>query len=83
MVLIGEAAEKIKQAYADKVFTVDATDIDEAVRTAFDQARRCKGMVLLSPMCASFDMFRDYEDRGERFKQAVVHLKAYKEHNAQ
>jgi UDP-N-acetylmuramoylalanine--D-glutamate ligase len=48
----------------------DAASMDEAVRTAFDLAEP-SGVVLLAPACASFDMFRDYAERGQKFKEAV------------
>jgi UDP-N-acetylmuramoylalanine--D-glutamate ligase len=47
----------------------------EAVNKAYQHARK-GDIVLLSPACSSFDMFRDYEDRGEKFKQIVKSLKA-------
>jgi UDP-N-acetylmuramoylalanine--D-glutamate ligase len=48
----------------------DAASMDDAVRKASALARP-GGVVLLSPACASFDMFRDYADRGRAFKEAV------------
>ncbi|MEJ2537459.1 MAG: hypothetical protein P8048_10495 [Calditrichia bacterium] len=45
----------------------------EAVNKAYQHARK-GDIVLLSPACSSFDMFRDYEDRGEKFKQIVKSL---------
>jgi UDP-N-acetylmuramoylalanine--D-glutamate ligase len=44
--------------------------MDEAVRAAFELTP-AHGTVLLAPACASFDMFRDYEERGERFAGAA------------
>ena len=51
----------------------EAASFEEAVRTAFELARPV-GVVLLAPACASFDMFRDYAERGLRFKEIVARL---------
>ena len=48
----------------------DAASIEEATRVAFDAAPS-DGTVLLAPACASWDMFRDYAERGERFAAAA------------
>ncbi len=70
VVLIGEAGEKIKKALVNKVVTRNADSLDKAVQLAKQMA--VKGdSVLLSPMCASFDMFKDFEDRGRVFKEIV------------
>ncbi|MDA8077660.1 MAG: UDP-N-acetylmuramoyl-L-alanine--D-glutamate ligase, partial [Nitrospiraceae bacterium] len=70
LVLIGEAAGKIRDALADVTETVLARDLGDAVSVA--RSRAAKGdVVLLSPACASFDMFRDFEDRGRQFKEIV------------
>jgi UDP-N-acetylmuramoylalanine--D-glutamate ligase len=50
-----------------------AEDLEEAVARAWGAARSGE-VVLLSPACSSFDMFRDYEDRGRRFKALVRSL---------
>ena len=46
---------------------------DEAVKAAFHFAEK-EDVVLLSPACASFDLFKNYEDRGRQFKEAVKDL---------
>jgi UDP-N-acetylmuramoylalanine--D-glutamate ligase len=73
VVLIGEAVVKIGKALGGIVPTHTASDMDEAVGLAHRMATP-DGTVLLSPGCASFDMFRDYEHRGESFKEAVAAL---------
>ena len=65
-VLIGEAAELLSKALAGVVPCHFAKDMDEAVRIAAKLAERGDA-VLLSPACSSFDMYRDYKDRGDVF----------------
>ena len=52
---------------------VDVTGMEEAVKTAYRLAEK-GDVVLLSPACASFDLFQNYEDRGKQFKSAVIEL---------
>jgi UDP-N-acetylmuramoylalanine--D-glutamate ligase len=74
VVLIGRDAERVAQAIASSGVPVErAAGMDEAVTTAF-RASRKGDAVLLSPACASFDMFRNYEHRGEVFVAAVRRL---------
>ncbi len=75
VVLIGEGAPAIERAWAG-VSLERAGTLDDAVARAFAAAQRAPGrrVVLLSPGCASFDMFKDYEDRGARFRDAVTRL---------
>jgi UDP-N-acetylmuramoylalanine--D-glutamate ligase len=74
VVLIGEASAKIKDAVGDLTETVMARDLAEAVKLSRNLAER-GDVVLLSPACASFDMFRDFEDRGRQFKKYVTDMK--------
>lgn len=73
LVLIGEARDKIRQAVGDLTETFDAGDLESAVGRACALAAP-GDVVLLSPACASFDMFRDFEDRGCKYKEAVHKL---------
>ena len=54
-------------------YIVETTSMDEAVKTAYKIAKPGYN-VLLSPACASFDLFDDYEDRGRQFKASVRKL---------
>ena len=74
VLLIGEASGKIKDALGDVTETVMAKDLAEAVTLSRHLAKK-GDVVLLSPACASFDMFRDYEDRGRQFKKIVMEMK--------
>ncbi len=70
LVLIGEARGKIEHALGDRVPTFHSPSLEEAVKLSFEKAQ-AGDTVLLSPACASFDMFRDYQHRGEVFKASV------------
>lgn len=74
LVLLGEASRKIESQLAGTAPVTRAASMEEAVRLAFGQADRGE-VVLLAPACSSFDMFRDYEDRGNVFKEAVNRLR--------
>ena len=77
LIVLGEAAEMIAQATrrADPAFPVYfEKSLPDAVRLGCELAQP-GGVVLLSPACASFDMFRNMEHRGEVFRQAVAELK--------
>lgn len=74
IICLGKDNEKLKKAFAGMVETiVEVQTADEAVRTAYQVARRGE-TVLLSPACASFDLFENYEDRGNQFKIAIRNL---------
>jgi UDP-N-acetylmuramoylalanine--D-glutamate ligase len=72
-VLLGEAAPKMREALAPVVSVEMATSMEEAVTQATTMARNGDAVVL-SPACASFDMFRSYEHRAEVFRAAVKKL---------
>lgn len=71
VVLIGRDADDLAAALADTVPLHRAADLDEAVRQAAAIAKP-GDCVLLSPACASFDMFDDYRHRGRAFAEAVA-----------
>ncbi|MFN7673690.1 MAG: glutamate ligase domain-containing protein, partial [Betaproteobacteria bacterium] len=74
VVLIGKAAQQIQSAIASSsVPCFHAADMDAAVRLAFTHASP-GDTVLLSPACASFDMFKNYKHRGEVFAASVASL---------
>lgn len=73
VVLIGEASTKIAQSLNGTAKCIFASSLKDAVSKAFEQAT-AGDTVLLSPACASFDMFRDFEDRGNQFKEIVMSL---------
>jgi UDP-N-acetylmuramoylalanine--D-glutamate ligase len=82
VVLIGRDADKIGSAVAGSgVATLHAASLEDAVNTAFEQAKSGDA-VLLSPACASFDMFRNYEHRAQVFVAAVKALAAQCERRA-
>jgi UDP-N-acetylmuramoylalanine--D-glutamate ligase len=70
VIVIGEAREKIEDALRGSLPLHGASTLEDAVRKAFSDASS-GDCVLLSPMCSSFDMFSDYEERGRAFKNAV------------
>ena len=79
MVLIGEASDNIAASMGGMVNTTRAKTMEDAVKISHNLAK--SGMiVLLSPMCSSFDMFKDYKDRGDVFKNAVLKLKDLSDH---
>ena len=73
VVLIGRDAALIEKAIAGAVPVVHAQDMQAAVHAAARLARS-GDVVLLSPACASFDMFRNYEHRGQVFAEAVKEI---------
>jgi UDP-N-acetylmuramoylalanine--D-glutamate ligase len=73
VVAIGEARPLVREALADLIEVQEADTLADAIDRAFALAKP-SGVVLLAPACASFDMFRDYAERGRRFKEEVKRL---------
>ena len=73
IVCMGTDNAKIHEAFDGVVKLVDTASAQEAVQASFSLASP-GDVVLLSPACASFDMFKNYEDRGKQFKDAVKSL---------
>jgi len=73
LVLIGEAAERLERELGGLTDTHRAATLEDAVRIAAE-ITTAGGTVLMSPACSSFDMFRDYEERAQRFIAAVKAL---------
>ncbi|MEX2115357.1 MAG: UDP-N-acetylmuramoyl-L-alanine--D-glutamate ligase [Bacteroidota bacterium] len=75
VVAIGESAQKVEAAFRDVVPVSLVSSMEEAVSSASRLAEK-GDLVLLSPACASFDWFTNYEHRGRVFKELVNHMKS-------
>lgn len=74
IICLGVNNDSIRKYFAGDVETiVETRSIEEAVKAGYHMAKRGE-TVLLSPACASFDLFENYEDRGRQFKKAVNNL---------
>lgn len=73
VILLGEDAALLDTALGDKVEIIHVSNMDEAVTKAASLAQTGDA-ILLSPACASFDMFSSYEERGRVFVEAVMRL---------
>ena len=74
IICLGDSNTNIIQSFQGKVETiVQASSMKEAVNHSFNLAEKGE-TVLLSPACASFDLFKNFEDRGLQFKNAVRSL---------
>ena len=75
LICLGKDNEKLKTFFKDVVSEILETQtVKELVRLALKSAKE-GDVVLLSPACASFDLFKNYEDRGDQFRSAVLELK--------
>jgi UDP-N-acetylmuramoylalanine--D-glutamate ligase len=74
IICLGMDNTKLREAFANAVdIFVETYAMSEAVKVAYKIAER-GDTVLLSPACASFDLFKNYEDRGNQFKEAIKNL---------
>ncbi len=73
IIALGKDNSKLHEAFDDVVEVIDAGSMQEAVNSAYYLAES-SDVVLLSPACASYDLFKNYKDRGKQFKQAVRNL---------
>ncbi len=73
LILLGEAKEKVNRAIGDFSETFLVGTFEEAILIAFQKSRN-GDVILLSPGCASYDMFKNYEERGDYFKKLVTQL---------
>lgn len=74
LICLGKDNEKLKAAFKDIIpQIVETQSIKEAAQLAQEKGKT-GDVVLLSPACASFDLFKNYEDRGDQFKEAVKEL---------
>ncbi len=73
LILFGEAKEQLKAVLGQLTQTLVVDDLSEAIQMAKKHAQTGDS-VLLSPACASFDMFKNFEDRGEIFERLVLEL---------
>jgi UDP-N-acetylmuramoylalanine--D-glutamate ligase len=75
LICLGKDNEKLRKAFGGVVPVIEETqNVKELVRMALKLAQQ-GDVVLLSPACASFDLFKNYEDRGNQFREAVQELK--------
>jgi UDP-N-acetylmuramoylalanine--D-glutamate ligase len=72
LILIGESSEEFSRIFGE-LNHVRASSLEDALKKAMEQSSE-GDTVLLSPACASFDMFKSYEERGERFREYVNRL---------
>ncbi len=81
LICLGKENEKLKKYFEPLLPSVSETQsVKELVRMALENAKE-GDVVLLSPACASFDLFKNYMDRGDQFREAVLELKQENENS--
>ena len=80
LICLGKENDKLKKFFGPLVPKVlETQEVKSLVRMALNEAKT-GDVVLLSPACASFDLFKNYMDRGDQFREAVLRLKEETEH---
>ena len=81
LVCLGKDNSKLLDAFKNVIRNIyETTELDDAVNVAFTQSKGI-GVVLMSPACASFDLFDNYQQRGDLYKKVVMNLKLEMEKN--
>lgn len=73
LICLGTDNHQLVEAFGNMIPVIETESMEEAVNTAYMLAKKDEA-ILLSPACASFDLFENYEDRGRQFKAAVQQL---------
>ncbi|MCX7885432.1 MAG: UDP-N-acetylmuramoyl-L-alanine--D-glutamate ligase [Caloramator sp.] len=80
LILMGATKDKIKKAFLDEMERrkinlpiIEADNLEDAVKKAYNMAKE-GDVITMSPACASFDMFKNFEERGKKFKEIVMKL---------
>ena len=72
--LTGDTKFEMEKAFANTIDIKVCDSFEQSIRTAFSEAEK-GDYIVLSPACTSYDIFNNFEERGEKFKQVVSSLK--------